>query len=224
MSLYVCGDTHQDIDLYKLTSARFPAKELTKKDFVLICGDCGILWDGGGTDRYLKKWYDEKPWTTLFIDGNHENFDLLEGYPVSEWHGGKVHKITDSVIHLMRGEIYTIDGYTFFTMGGAASHDREYRREGRSWWARELPSEAEMARAKQNLASVGNRIDYIITHCASAEIQTLLKPYRETDLLTRFFSELENMDFRTWYFGHYHVDRTIDEKHTALFEKVIRIF
>ena len=70
MSLYVCGDVHQDIDLGKLTSARFAAKGLSKNDYVLICGDCGAVWDGRGTDRYLQKWYDRKPWTTLFIDGN----------------------------------------------------------------------------------------------------------------------------------------------------------
>ena len=58
MSFYVCGDTHQDIDLAKLNSKHFPAKDLTKKDYVLICGDCGILWDGANTDRYLRKWYE----------------------------------------------------------------------------------------------------------------------------------------------------------------------
>ncbi|MBQ8495926.1 MAG: metallophosphoesterase [Clostridia bacterium] len=212
------------MDLHKLSSARFPAKDLTKDDFLLICGDCGVLWDGGGTDRYLKKWYDGKPWTTLFIDGNHENFDLLEQYPVSKWHGGNVHQITDSIIHLMRGELYTLGGYTFFTMGGASSHDREYRKEGRSWWAREMPSEAEFEKARKNLHAVGSRVDYIFTHCASSEIQAMLKPDREADALTRFFSEIEKMEFRAWFFGHYHVDRRIDEKHTALYEKVVRLF
>src|SRR5699024_12624046 len=36
---------------------------------------------------------------------------------------GKVHKIRDSVIHLMRGEIFDIDNKKFFTFGGAKSHD-----------------------------------------------------------------------------------------------------
>ena len=224
MSLYVCGDTHQDIDLHKLTSARFPAKELTKKDFVLICGDCGILWDGGGTDRYLKKWYDEKPWTTLFIDGNHENFDLLEALPVSKWHGGKVHRITDSLIHLMRGQVYTIENHTLFTMGGAASHDKEYRKEGRSWWKRELPSDADYEEARCNLNAAGGKIDYIFTHCAPTEIQRHLKPEREADALTDFLSEIEKTKFLAWFFGHYHLDRKIDEKHSALFENVIKLF
>lgn len=70
---------------------------------------------------------DSQPWTTLFVDGNHENFELLDDYPVSSWHGGKVHFIKESVIHLMRGQIDTIDGQTFFTFGGGYSCDIETR-------------------------------------------------------------------------------------------------
>lgn len=46
-----------------------------------------------------------KSYTTLFVDGNHENFDRLSDYPIDTWNGGKVHKIRPSVIHLMRGQI-----------------------------------------------------------------------------------------------------------------------
>lgn len=223
MSVYVCGDTHQDIDLGKLSSARFPAKDLTKKDFVIICGDCGAVWDGGGTDRYLRKWYGQKPWTTLFIDGNHENFDLLERCPVSQWNGGNVRQITDSLICLMRGEIYTIDGKTFFTMGGASSHDKAYRKEGRSWWARELPSEEEFERARNNLNRYENNVDYIVTHCASSAVQAILKPEREPDILTDFLSGLETIRYRKWFFGHYHTDRDLDGRHIALFDRVQKV-
>ena len=68
-------------------------------------------------------WLDCKSFTTLFVDGNHENFDRLYEYPVEEWHGGKVHKIRPSVIHLMRGQIFEIEGKSIFTFGGASSHD-----------------------------------------------------------------------------------------------------
>ncbi len=224
MSLYVCGDVHQDIDLGKLTSARFAAKGLSKNDYVLICGDCGAVWDGRGTDRYLQKWYDRKPWTTLFIDGNHENFDLLESYPVSEWNGGKVRRITPSLIYLMRGQIYTLDGRTLFTMGGASSHDKIYRKEGISWWERELPCAEEYAEARRNLAAVGNRADYIFTHCAGSRLQERIAPEKEKNRLTDFLDSLETLSFGAWYFGHYHKDLCADEKHTALFENVIRLW
>ena len=48
---------------------------------------------------------------------------MLSAYPITEWNGGKVHKIADNIIHLMRGQVFDIDGIRFFTMGGASSHD-----------------------------------------------------------------------------------------------------
>ena len=93
-------------------------KEMTKDDFVIICGDFGGVWNKGEENKeetMLMDWLDCKFFTTLFVDGNHENFDRLYDYPVEEWHGGKVHKIRPSVIHLMRGQIFEIDGKSIFT-------------------------------------------------------------------------------------------------------------
>lgn len=68
--IYVVGDTHGDIDLYKLNSKFFPeGKKLTKDDYVIILGDVACVWDGANQDRYLQKWFEAKPWTTLFVDG-----------------------------------------------------------------------------------------------------------------------------------------------------------
>lgn len=46
-------------------------------------------------------------------------------------------------MHLMRGQVYDIDGYRIFTMGGAASTDCLYWKEGVNWWQEEMPSEEE---------------------------------------------------------------------------------
>lgn len=53
-------------------------------------------------------WLDGKAFTTLFVDGNHENFDRLYAYPVEvAWR--EAHKIRPSVIHLMRGQIFELE-------------------------------------------------------------------------------------------------------------------
>ena len=86
--IYVTGDTHGDIDSGKLTNKRFPRqKSLTKDDYLIICGDFGYIWWGNRKDLYWVQWLSRKPWTTLFVDGNHENFDIINEYPVSEWNG-----------------------------------------------------------------------------------------------------------------------------------------
>lgn len=225
---------------------------MTKEDYVIICGDFGGVWNKeveNKEEKHLLDWLEEKPFTTLFVDGNHENFDRLYSYPVELWHGGKVHKIRPSVIHLMRGQIYEIDGKSFFTFGGASSHDiesgildpedpdfkekkkwldrewRSYRVNHITWWAQELPSEEEMQEGRANLAAHDNQVDFIVTHCCATSTQMLidaqkLKPDTETDYL----EEIKQMiQFKKWFFGHYHDNRNVSKKEILIYEQFVRI-
>lgn len=224
--IYVTGDTHIPIDIAKLNSKNFPQqKELTKNDYVIICGDFGGVWYGTQKDNYWLDWLEEKSFTTLFVDGNHENFDALAQYEECSWNGGKVQYIRPSVIHLMRGYVYDLEGMKIFAMGGAHSMDRAYRREGISWWPQEMPSAEEITRARQNLAINDNQVDLIITHDAPLSLANMIS-YEKTkdDALMPFFEELKNtVGYRHWYFGHFHLDWRIDESHTAVYNKIIQL-
>ena len=210
---FVTGDLHGDIDMGKLNSRSWPEqKKLTRDDYLIVCGDFGAVWYGDRKDNYMLKWHEDKTYTTLFVDGNHENFDSLDQYPVCIWNGGKVHMIRPHVIHLMRGQIYDIDGRTIFTFGGGMSSDRKYRKEGVSWWPREQPSEAEMEEARKNLDAYDNRIDYIITHAAPRQVLwNDLSCYRASLKLDcsceTFLDEIMGrVLYQRWFCGHYHID------------------
>lgn len=235
--IFITGDVHGQKDIWKLKGNNFQIKnELTKDDYLIITGDFGGVWFGTsdiihiehgqcyGCDDYLLKWYQDQNYTTLWIDGNHENHALLDAYPVEEWHGGKIHRIMPSVIHLMRGQVFEIGGKSIFTMGGASSTDREYRVKNVSWWERELPCEQEYEDARRNLKNNKNKVDYIVTHCIGYEYMKMIGRMRVTDRLTLFLSEIDKMvEYNHWYFGHYHKDMKIDSKHTALFQNIIEI-
>lgn len=91
--IYITGDTHIPIDIDKLKTNSFPEqKDMTKEDFLIICGDFGGVWDNSPADNYWCKWLNNKNFTTLFVDGNHENFDLLNAYKIITWNGGKIKK------------------------------------------------------------------------------------------------------------------------------------
>lgn len=222
--ILVTGDTHGGIDIHKLSTKRLPIQtEMTKEDFLIICGDFGLVWNGGPQERYWLDWLEEKPFTTLFVDGNHENFDLLAEYPVVDWNGGKVQFIRPNIIHLMRGQVFEIQGKKFFTMGGASSHDRGYRREGISWWRQELPSEEEYAEAERNLARVGWSVDYVLTHCAPSSVESYLSRGFMPDRLTVFLESLyERLHWDMWYMGHYHEDMPFG-KYRLLYNDVIEV-
>lgn len=120
--IYVTGDCHGDFSRFE--EDRF--LDLTKNDYVIICDDFGGIFVQSGKARYEKKnlkALNKMKFTTLFVDGNYENFNRLYSYPVIDWNGGKVHKISSSIFHLMRGEIFEIDGKKIFAFGGASCHD-----------------------------------------------------------------------------------------------------
>lgn len=220
--IYITGDTHIPIDIHKLNSKNFsPAGE---DNYLIICGDFGGVWDGGAEDKYWQKWLGEKNFTTLFVDGNHENFDMLEALPEKELFGGRVHCINDKVFHLMRGQIFTIEGKSFFTLGGARSHDRGYRVAGISWWKQELPTQQELDLATQRLEAANWQVDYVITHCAPYSVQSMIKPEYDTDILIDYLGEIkEKLSYKKWFFGHYHTDSSLDPKHRALYNDIIEL-
>lgn len=122
--IFVTGDIHADPARF-ITDGFPEQKTMTKEDYVIICGDFGLLWDKTQSTRekYWIDWLSQKPFTTVFVDGNHENFDRLNALPVECWHGGKVHRVSDSIFHLMRGGMFDLGGISVFTFGGARSHD-----------------------------------------------------------------------------------------------------
>lgn len=233
--ILVTGDIHGRIDIGKLSNTKNKAlkhitKKMTKDDFLIICGDFGLVWNNDKDDLWWRKWLDEKPYTTLFVDGNHENYDLLEQFKEVDFHGGRARKIGKTIYHLMRGQMFELQGKRFFTFGGAECHDKEYRTYGESIWERELPEDFEYERALQTLEANGYKTDYIITHCASSSVQKEIEEnfglrYCE-NRLTRFFEEIESkIDYKVWFCGHYHMDRqsAVQPKLRILYRKIMII-
>ncbi|MDR1765378.1 MAG: metallophosphatase [Lachnospiraceae bacterium] len=120
--LYLTGDTHGLHDVRKITG--FMDKHgFEEGDRLIVLGDFGVCWDGGKYDGEVRRFWEETGVDVFFVDGNHENHDLLAALPESEMFGGKVHRLGEHMAHLMRGQVFEFDGKTLFTMGGAQSHD-----------------------------------------------------------------------------------------------------
>ena len=221
--IFITGDLHGHVDKSKLNTQSFPQqKELTKDDFVIIAGDFGGIWDESRSENWLLRWLEKKRFTTLFVDGNHENFDLLNSYPVTAWKGGNVHEVRPGILHLMRGQVFQIEGMKFFTFGGADSIDKHYRKEGVSWWPQERPAEEEFDEGMNNLAKHNYSVDYVISHTAPLNIaEQLTACSTRLDPVTIMLSVFqEKISFKRWYFGHFHKDTTLGN-YTALYQEVV---
>lgn len=214
--VYLTSDIHGAFDIHKINPDEFHAgHSLTRNDYVLICGDFGCLWDGGSSDRFWLNWLESLPWTTLFIDGNHENFDVLKSYPTVFWNGGEARQIRSNVFQLKRGEIYTFGGKTWLTIGGGYSHDLQFRQEGKNWWKDEILTREEADHALSSLEAHDWKVDCVITHdiFSSHEVADSYPIQKEAygpDRIDQqaFLEEIrKKTDYRAWFFGHYHQDR-----------------
>ena len=236
--VYVTGDTHGWVDIQKLEADVWPeGQRLRRSDLVVICGDFGLVWEEPPSfeNRFFLDWLNRMPWTTLFVDGNHENHDLLDAMPVTTWRGGKIHRLPGfpNIIHLMRGQVYEMgcDG-TWFVMGGAPSQDHGYRVEGESWWPREMPSAEEYAEARRNLDANGWSVDYVFTHeCPTRYKRKAMERWYNPERLGRnelseFLDEvdvrLNTRRMKQWYFGHYHDDLALPGgRHALLYQQIV---
>lgn len=240
--IHVTGDTHGDFQRVVRAS-----KQVDEDDYIIIAGDFGCIWNNSPMEQYYLNLLNQLPANICFIDGNHENFNLINNFPVVSWHGGYTHMIRPRIMHLMRGQIYTIEGKTIFTFGGAQSHDIDdgildpeersfrikkkrldaegktrYRIKNKSWWEQEMPVESEYSEARKNLE--GRSVDYIITHCGPRSIVKKGTGIDDDDKLTNFFEEInDKTSFKHWYFGHYHNDVKITDKHTLLYHNTINL-
>ena len=249
--VYITGDCHADF--HKFATHEFhEQKDMTHDDFVIVCGDFGI-WHDDEEERHRLEWLSAKNFTTVFVDGNHENFDRLYGdeCPVVDFHGGKAHKIREHIYHLMRGYVFEFDGKKFFCFGGASSHDvrdgilqpddyssyrelllaaRMLQKQGKmfrinhlSWWEQELPTQEELDFGLKNLELNNNTVDYIISHCCPQEIASFCG-FHNPDTLTRWFNSIAHtVQFDRWFFGHYHDDRQVMGKFVMLYDRIERV-
>ena len=223
MSVLICGDTHwRNGDEKKVQGLK-----LTNEDTLIILGDFGGIWYGDQRDEVILDEIAGYPFTIAFIDGNHENFDKLYSYPIETWNGGKVHRIRPNLVHMMRGEVFMIEGTTFFAFGGGYSIDKSYRVEGESWWPQEIPTQEEMDHGKERLSQVGY-VDYVLTHTCPRSIvfQCFENPKFMVNPeipLQEYLDEIyEKKMFKYWFFGHLHLDKDF-EKISGLYRRVLRI-
>jgi hypothetical protein len=250
--IWVTGDIHGNPQ--RLSKEVFYEQNSMKPNddnYVIICGDFGIIWNFKGETKEEKEyldWLNNKPFVTLFVDGNHENHELLNKYPKKLWNGGYVHEIRKNVLHLMRGEIYTICNKTFFAFGGALSHDisdgildpikdiekikkwnndytKFFRINHITWWKEELPSEEEKENGLKNLKKYNYNVDFIITHSPSKDMLPSFRNanYQADELMEYLEIIRKKTTYNHWFCGHMHTNKTITTKDICLYEQIIRI-
>ncbi len=220
--VYVTGDTHGDPERL----SKVALKALNSGDTLIVAGDFGFVWNNSKSEQKTLKLLSKRKYNICFIDGTHENFDILNDYPVSVWNGGKVHAISDNIYHLCRGQVFNIDGLSIFTMGGGESDDLDSRIEDNPWLKYEIPSKEELIEGANNLEKCDCKLNVIISHEPSTTIKSFLKlgdnePMHVT-ALNAYFDELSKCsEFDRWFFGSLHLDKYISNKYIGVHKNIV---
>lgn len=218
MATFLKGDIHGNLFEVIDFINRF---NLGEGDNIIILGDCGIAWrkDRKDLDQNIKLWNECGNGVKLyFLDGNHENFNILNSLPIENNMG----KIADNIYHLRRGQTYEFEGKKMLVCGGADSIDKYRRVENFTWWKEETISQ-------ETIDDIpAGYYDYVLTHCCPKSVFDNNKIYLSTlqflnedkinhnseDMLEQLKGKIT---FDQWYFGHYHIDKKLDSKFTCLF-------
>lgn len=226
--VYITGDKHGSFRPFFGLSEK---GLICEDDIMIIAGDASYVWD----EDYMTKIQTLEqlfPGNLCFIDGNHENHQILNGLPVSEWCGGRIHRVGKRVFHLLRGEIFEIRGSRYFTFGGARSVSKYVEGvEGIDWWTGEEPSEEEIRRGRQQLLQNIDKVDYIISHEAPLfarekipRVKRIDPDYALPSVLQEWYEKVQECGhLRKWYFGHMHVDQQISPTLQCIHNSVLDV-
>ena len=226
MSVFITGDVHGTLERFSNKNFKRHGIEPKPNDIFIVCGDFGIPW---GLPRYTKeeqhwiKWFGEKPYQIAFCDGNHENFDLLNSLPSKIWNSGEVHIISHNIFHMKRGEVFNIEGNTYFVFGGAESIDKEFREPGITWWKEEIPTIEEFQKgALKLLNSYNNKIDYVITHAPPEYLPGYNDRHNDVTNMLKLFKD--NISYKEWFFGHMHFERYYyEDRMRCMYKNFVKI-
>ena len=256
MALFISGDTHGVDDVItgpwglitggikRFSVKNFPRqKELSREDVLALAGDFGLPFSDPPTaeEQHWLQWLEKRPFSTVFVPGNHENYTWLSRLPRVPFRGGMARELSPHVHMLERGYVFDLAGYSVFAFGGAASHDFQqllsaddpelkkkekrlqslhvrYRIRGITWWEEEMPLQEEYLRGREELEKRDWKVDLILTHCAPTSVQKRMAPRYPVDELTDFLEEVyQKTTFRRWFCGHYHYPQDIDDNFQVLY-------
>lgn len=224
VSLFITGDMHGPSYMGKLDEfSRVFGNRLDKHDVLIVLGDFSLPWNvpASDSDIELMRKIDAYPFTTAFIDGNHENHDMLEILPTVHKFSASASRLSPSITHLQRGRVYTIANHTIFVMGGARSVDAEQLRASSSWWPQEVPSDKERVRADRAIKRHPS-VDFVLTHTPptrqlkrhATEADAPWQPDEFNDWLETHVAQ--KLKWKQWFYGHMHDDRPWEKPYTPL--------
>lgn len=219
MAVYITGDIHGSVARLTLFCEEH---YMTDEKIIVLLGDVGVNYFLNHRDEQVKSKLNALGPTLLCIHGNHEARPWhVPHMGTKEWHGGSVfiEEKYPNLLYAKDGEIYQLEGKYCMAIGGAYSIDKHLRIiRGFRWFADEQPSDEIKAFVESQLKS--HKIDIVFSHTCPAKytpIECYLPGIDQSHVDTSTEDWLdkieETIDYKSWFCGHWHIDKTIDRMH-----------
>ncbi len=217
--IYVTGDLHGDLKDFKKRKLH----KLKKGDTLIVCGDFGFVFDNSDAEMKNRKWLSKRPFNIVFVDGAHDNHELIDSFETVDVFGSQAKKVSENIFCLIRGEVYVIENKTFFAFGSGLSENYLMKEDPDALYI--LPTMEELRHGSETLKANNDKVDYIITYEAPATIRSYIYNNERTKNHLHEYLEAvsKRVEFKRWYFGHYHIDRPITRSYTSVYQKVVKL-
>jgi DNA repair exonuclease SbcCD nuclease subunit len=232
--LYFRGDIHGEV-IGNFGLKRHPwMRDLTEDDYLIILGDCGVPWNKYTIkqDIYKLNWLNNQKYKTIFITGNHDNYDEIEAMPQINFFGGIARKVVykgytfDNIVYIDKPTVINIENKKMLIIPGADSHDiwdgiidgydknwrklaKAKQKSGEYYFrVKHLtwwPQEAVQIDSAKEILDKEKSFDMILTHeCPSSQLRYAIRKYAPTDGEIFLEEVKQNTEFMVWLHGHMH--------------------
>lgn len=227
--IFLTGDTHGNFRRIEDFCNKFST---TKNDLLIILGDAGFNFYLNYKDDMRKDFVDSLPISVLCIHGNHEERPYLvqsrnqggdkePAYQEIDFAGGTAYfePRFASLMFAKDGEIYDLNGKKAIIIGGAYSVDKNYRlMMGYPYFESELPSKEIKQHVLDTLDKADWKVDVVLSHTVPLKyepVEWFMSGVNETKVdksMETWLDGIEDrLDYKAWYAGHYHGEKTIDK-------------
>ena len=218
--VYFISDLHLEFYNLKFLCEHY---NTSINDIVIVLGDAQLNYFLNNKDKNNKKYVNSLPATFLFVYGNHESRpENIKTYKSKYWHNGIVYyeDAFPKLLFAKDGEIFNIYNKNFLVCGGAYSIDKYIRQKNNiPYWEDEQPSNITKYYIEKKLEKYNWTIDYVLSHTCPLKFEpteTFKNKHQQYDIDKNteiWFDKIEEkLNYKHWYCGHYHIDLTIDDK------------
>ncbi len=234
----VISDVHFPSNAERQKTMEAGLKALSGIRALFICGD---FTDNRkdtqpGEAMKLPEYIKGLPYPVFFIDGNHEDYEVLKRLPsISEAEretllqnvgcsvdAKMTKKAADGIYYVKRGSACKIDGFSMLLIGGSTTGPGYKKNHPDIWQPDEDLTKEDEQHIEAALAKNHNTFNLVFTHTVPECMVKAWFPDKDRSVTNEILERVwHSISYQHWMFGHFHEDTDYPEHMHCLYNDVM---